>query len=69
MGGRQDPQTYRCHKTHFGKFDDENRRIIVKRSRDCRFESLRGAQIDFATDAYHGDPFAVSERGRDRARS
>jgi hypothetical protein len=69
MGGRQDPQTYRCHKTHFGKFDDENRRIIVKRSRECRFESRRGAQIDFATDAYHRDPFAVSERGRDRARS
>ena len=69
MGGRQDPQTYRCHETHFGKFDDQNRRIIVERSRDRRFKSRRGAQIDFAADAYHGDPFAASDGGRDRIRS
>jgi hypothetical protein len=69
VGGGQDPQAHRCHEPHFGKFDDENWRIIFKRSRYCRFKSRRGAQIDFAADAYHGDPFAVRDGGGDRIRS
>jgi hypothetical protein len=69
VGGRQYPQAYRCHEAHFRKFNDENWRIIVKRSRDCRFKSRGGAQIDFAADAYHGDTFALKEGGGDRIRS
>jgi hypothetical protein len=43
------------------KFNHQNSRVIDKRSGDRRFKSRRGAQIDFAADAYYGDPFLVRD--------
>jgi hypothetical protein len=67
--GRQDPKTYRRHKTHFGQINDENRRIVVKRASNRCFKSRCGTQIDFTADAYYSDPFAVSKGRGDRIRS